>query len=378
MLGAIIGDMVGSIYEFNPIKTKDFNIYNPEMRMTDDSYLTMAVAKALLKQYPFFGNLCDPTEKEAIQKDLRKEFLKAFHEHPTAGYGGMFYMWCKECEEKGEVVPAYNSYGNGSAMRISPVGWIADTQNEVKILSKLVTEITHNHPEGLKGAEAIAMAVYLAKEKYTKEEIKQIMIHDYYPEIANFDFDDLVKNYEFSEICQKSVPQAIYCFLISNSLEDAIRNCIAIGGDCDTTACMAGAIAEAFYNRDSVSKFEETFMYLKFDKEDEEFIKKFYKIVNVNKWLALEDFNKIEPLKRPISYYLDPRIYNPLVYVLEEKLGVKTIQELIDQDEDLVNEAIKYIPEDLSQDYIADFLEKLNDIRGNLVEMVELNPDFKK
>ena len=281
MLGAIIGDMVGSIYEFHPCKTKDFEIYNNKMRMTDDSYLTIAVAKTLLKHYPI-----DYSEEslERIKDDLAKEFVMAFRKNRHAGFGGMFYHWCMTAKETGQTPPPYNSYGNGSAMRISPVGWIANSENEVKLLSKSVTEITHNHPEGIKGAEAVAMAIYLALHGYSKEQIGERMIKDYYPEIKSLNFENLVKTYDFSEICQKSVPQAIYCFLISNSLEDSIRNCVAIGGDCDTTGAMAGAIAEAYYQKDRLSAFEDKYLYFMIDPEVENLVKEFHKTIGSKKF----------------------------------------------------------------------------------------------
>ena len=280
MLGAIIGDMVGSIYEFHPLKKKDFNIYNQRMRMTDDSLLTIAVARVLLNHYPI-----DYSEKglETIKEDLVKEFVKTWKQNPGAGFGGMFFEWCLKASHTNIAEP-YHSYGNGSAMRISPVGWIANSEEEVKLLSKAVTEITHDHPEGIKGAEAVAMAIYLARQGVSKEEIGNRMIKDYYPEIANLDFAYLVSHYEFSEICQKSVPQAIYCFLISKSLEDAIRNCIAIGGDCDTTGSMAGAIAEAFYQKDNVSDFEDKYLYLMIDPEVEQLVKELHKAIGSNKF----------------------------------------------------------------------------------------------
>ncbi len=278
MLGAIIGDMVGSIYEFHPLKKKEFNIFNPRMRMTDDSLLTLAVARALMKNYPI-----KYTEEglSLIKKDLIDEFVKTWRNHREAGFGGMFYRWCINASH-GKSEP-YNSYGNGSAMRISPVAWVANSEEEVKILSKAVTEITHNHPEGLKGAEAVAMAIFMARQGAFKEEIKERML-EYYPEIADLDFADLVAHYEFSEICQKSVPQAIYCFLISNSIEDAIRNCVAIAGDCDTTGAMAGAIAEAFYSKDKVSEFEDKFLYLMIDPEEDKLIKEFHKTIGSHKF----------------------------------------------------------------------------------------------
>ena len=282
MLGAIIGDMVGSLYEFQPIKTKDFYIFDNRMRMTDDSLLTIAVAKALIKHYPL--NLDSDSWKEAFLDDLGKEFVDAWRYNKGAGFGGMFYNWCAGAKYLGHIAPPYNSYGNGSAMRISPVGWVAKSEEEVKKLSLLVTAITHNHPEGIKGAEAVAMAIYLALHGASKEEIKKRMVEDYYPEISSFSFENLIKTYTFSEICQKSVPQAIYCFLISDSLEDTIRNCVAIGGDCDTTSAMAGAMAEAFYNKDKVSEFEDKYLYFMIDPDVEILIKDFHDKIGSKKF----------------------------------------------------------------------------------------------
>ena len=281
MLGAIIGDMVGSMYEFHPCKTKTFDIYNNRMRMTDDSYLTIAVAKTLIKHYPI---KYDKQSLLEIQSDLSKEFVDMWSRHKEAGFGGMFYEWCLACRDSGQIAKPYNSYGNGSAMRISPVGWIANSEEEVKVLSKVVTEITHNHPEGIKGAEAVAMCIYLALHGASKEQIKERMTNDYYPEIAELNFNELVRNYRFSEICQKSVPQAIFCFLISDSLEDAIRNCVAIGGDCDTTGAMAGAIAEAFYQKEQLSNFEDKYLYFMIDPDVEKLVKEFHKIIGSRKF----------------------------------------------------------------------------------------------
>ena len=279
MLGAIIGDMVGSAYEFNPIKTKDFKIFNLRNRMTDDSLLTIAVARTLIKHYPI---KYDDESLKALQKDLVNEFLRVWRGNRGAGWGGMFFKWC-QMASIGMNEP-YNSYGNGSAMRISPIAWVANSEEELKLLSKTVTEITHNHPEGIKGAEAVAMCIYMALHGSSKEEIKERMVKEYYPEIETLDFDELVKTYEFSEICQKSCPQAIYCFLISNDLEDAIRNCVAIGGDCDTTGAMAGAIAEAFYQKDFVSIFEDKFIYMMIDPDVEKLIKEFHQTIGSKKF----------------------------------------------------------------------------------------------
>ena len=267
MIGAIIGDVVGSRFEFNNIKTKEFELIAEESEYTDDTVLTIAVMDWLLHA----ETKCDKTAVEYLQKWARK--------YPYAGYGGKFIHW----KDKYSPTP-YNSCGNGSAMRVSGVGWVSDNPDEVKLLSDTITEVTHNHPEGEKGAEAVAMCIYLALHGASKDEIKKRMVDEYYPEIASFDFDELVKTYDFYEICQKSCPQAIYCFLISNSLEDAIRNCIAIGGDCDTTGAMAGAIAEAFYQKDKVSSFENKFLDLLIDSATKQLIKKFHKTTGSHKF----------------------------------------------------------------------------------------------
>lgn len=280
MLGAIIGDMVGSIYEFHNIKSKNFEIYNPKMEMTDDSILTIAVARTLKNHYPF-----DSKEEtiKAIQQELCEAFVEAWDAFPYAGWGGNFSHWCSVVSKTHNFVP-YHSCGNGSAMRVSSVAWIAKNEAELKLLSKTVTEITHNHPEGIKGAEAVALCIFMALNGASKEEIKERMINEYYPEIASFNYDDLVKNYGFYEICQLSVPQGIYSFLISNSYEDAVRNCIGIGGDCDTTGAMAGAIAEAYYARDKFDDFEKEF----FDKivktKVQEFVKEFHRVIGSKKF----------------------------------------------------------------------------------------------
>lgn len=280
MFGAIIGDMVGSIYERKSCKSKKFDIYEPTMRMTDDSLLTIAVAKVLMRHFPIDYS---SESLKCIQEDLAKEFVDAFFLKPHAGYGYLFTKWCIACKENNTIAPAYNSFGNGSAMRISPVAWITDSIEHLKLLTKTVTEITHNHPEGLKGAEAISLCIYLALHKKSKEEIKEIMIKDYYPMIANLDYDELVKNYKFNSSCQGSVPQAIYAFLISNSLEDAIRTCVAIGGDTDTIAAMAGSIAEAYYQKEQISPFEDRYLYFLIDPEVEKIIKDFHKTIGSGK-----------------------------------------------------------------------------------------------
>ncbi len=282
MLGSIIGDMVGSVYEGKKIRTKEFEIPNPSMRMTDDSLLTLAVAKSLMKHYP----LKNEEGERAFQKDLAWEFVDAWKTHRSAGFGGMFFSWCSDALESGEIPPAYNSFGNGSAMRVSPVAYVAKDEGEAKYLAKLVSEITHNHEEGIKGAEAIALAVFMALHGQNKEAIKAKML-EYYPEIAALDFETLVRSYRFNATCQGSVPQAIYCFLISNGLEDTIRNCVAIGGDTDTLADMAGGIAEAYYQKGSLSDLEIIFLDRVIDAKTKDAIKRFYGFAGSKKLLGL-------------------------------------------------------------------------------------------
>lgn len=291
MLGAIIGDMVGSMYEFNnvklkgkcaldPDKCKDFPILDPRMRMTDDSLLTIAVAKTLMAHYPMVYT--DEGVKR-FQDDLAKEFVRTWKSHIGAGFGGMFYQWCSLCHDKKQRMPAYGSFGNGGPMRVSPVAWIAQSEEELKRLSRIVTEITHDHIEGIKGAEAVALAIYLALHGASKEEIRRRMVSEYYPEIDTLDFADLVSNYRFSSSCMGSVPQAIYCFLISEDMEDAIRNCVAIGGDTDTIGAMCGGIAEAYYQKDSLSRFEGEFLYFMIDPEVESLIEDFHHMIGSHK-----------------------------------------------------------------------------------------------
>ena len=228
MLGAIIGDVVGSRFEFNNIKSKSFKLVDKDSTFTDDSVLTIAVMDWLLH-----ANVkCNKTAVEYLQKWARK--------YPHAGYGGMFYQW------KDSVNPKpYNSCGNGSAMRISGVGWVSDEMPETKLLSDIITGVTHNHPEGMKGAFVTSQLIYMARMGKSKMEMKMFAEQFYNLE---FDYNELVANYKHeAEICQITVPQAIYCFLISNSFEDCLRTTISIGGDCDTTAAISCAIAEAFY-----------------------------------------------------------------------------------------------------------------------------------
>ncbi len=227
MLGAIIGDTVGSVYEFNNLKSKDFPFLTTKNRLTDDSIMSLAIAKALMQE----GNLEENTVK--CMQELGNRY-------PRAGYGGSFRGWLATPNPQ-----PYNSWGNGSAMRVSPCADIAETLEEALELSNKVTGVTHNHPEGIKGARATTAAIFLAKTGHSKEEIKEHIETNYYK--LDKTLDEIRPTYEFDVSCQGSVPQAIQAFLESTSFEDAIRNAISIGGDSDTIAAITGSIAEHFY-----------------------------------------------------------------------------------------------------------------------------------
>lgn len=231
MLGAIIGDCVGSRFEWNNVKTKDFEFFHSECDFTDDTVMTLAVAKALLNAEVDFGNL------GALSVKYMRELGSKY---PDRGYGESFVSWL----EAEDPLP-YNSWGNGSAMRVSACGWIGKNIEEVKRLSRLVTEVTHNHPKGIKGAEATAVAVFLARTGTSPDQIKNIIKTDYYD--IDFTLDEIRFDYSFDVSCQGSVPQALVAFFESTDFEDAIRNAVSIGGDSDTIAAITGSVAEAYY-----------------------------------------------------------------------------------------------------------------------------------
>lgn len=231
MIGAIIGDIVGSRFEWNNIKNKEFEFLNNKCFFTDDSIMSLAIAKAILECNGDYIGL----SKKAIYW-----MQKVGRNYPNCGYGGSFYNWIYS----DNPLP-YNSYGNGAAMRVSACGLVAKSIEEAIDLSRKVTEISHNHPEGIKGAEATAVAIYLAKNGVNILDIRNYINDNYYP--MNFKLDDIRDSYQFNEICQDTVPQAIEAFLESKNFEDAIRNAISIGGDSDTLAAITGSIAEAYY-----------------------------------------------------------------------------------------------------------------------------------
>jgi ADP-ribosylglycohydrolase len=227
MIGAIIGDIVGSVYEFHNIKSKDFPLFRKNCFFTDDTVMTIAVAEALARG----GKALDYI-------DAMKKYGRLY---PKAGYGGRFFQWLSSDNRE-----PYNSWGNGSAMRVSPVGWRYETLEEVERGAKISAAVTHNHPEGLKGAQATAAALFLARTGQSKADIKAYIESQYAYNLSR-KLDDIRPTYKFNESCQKTVPEAIIAFLESTDFEDAIRNAISLGGDSDTLAAITGGIAEAAY-----------------------------------------------------------------------------------------------------------------------------------
>ena len=238
MYGAIIGDIVGSKYEFNNIKTKNFSLFAKDCDYMDDTIMTVAVAKAiLLSREEQYRN-----GKKSFQEFL-VETMQDFgrrYPHPMGAYGGNFAKWLRQENPK-----PYGSFGNGSAMRVSPCGLAAVTLEEALALARVSAAVSHNHPEGIKGAEAVSAAIFMAKCGKSKDEIREYINKNYYK--LDFTLDSIRKAYKFDGSCQGSVPQAIVAFLESESFEDAIRNVISIGGDCDTTGAITGSIAWIYY-----------------------------------------------------------------------------------------------------------------------------------
>jgi len=245
LIGAIIGDIVGSRFEFNNNRSKNFELFTNECNVTDDSIMTIAVAKAIMETEkrikPLLNERGNNDEYNKLLESMTIKYMQEIgRKYPYCGYGGMFRRWVFSDNPK-----PYYSFGNGAAMRISPVGFIAPTEDEARKLSETITAVTHNHKEGIKGAEATVISIYMAKHGASKEEIRQKINEDYYN--LNFTIDEIRDTYEFNETCQETVPQAIVAFLESDTFEDAIRIAISVGGDSDTLAAITGSIAEAYY-----------------------------------------------------------------------------------------------------------------------------------
>lgn len=240
MIGAIIGDIVGSTYEFRNIKTKEFPLMAPGSNYTDDSLMTIAVASALMRASDR-GN--------GFQTDVVISMRRIASKYPCpkGGYGSRFQRWLVASEPK-----PYGSFGNGSAMRVSPCGEIATSMDMALELAKQSAEVTHNHPEGIKGAQAVAAAIYLARSGECKAGIRRYIEHNFYR--LDKTVDEIRPGYSFDETCQGTVPQAITAFLESESFEDAVRTAVSLGGDCDTLTDITCAIAWPFYARDGIDE----------------------------------------------------------------------------------------------------------------------------
>lgn len=226
MIGAVAGDIIGSVFEFCNTKRTDFELFSQHSKFTDDTVLTVAIADAILTGRDY--------------AEVMREYGKKY---PDSGYGDMFKRWLYSDNPK-----PYNSFGNGSAMRVSPVGFAFDTVNKVLEEAKKSAEVTHNHPEGIKGAQAVAMAVFLSRNGKDKSYIKD-SIEDSFSYNISHTLEDIRPSYDFDETCKGTVPPAIIAFLESKDYEDAIRKAVSIGGDSDTIACITGGIAQAYYKK---------------------------------------------------------------------------------------------------------------------------------
>lgn len=243
MYGALLGDMIGAPYEFDRgNKSKEFPLFCENSRFTDDSVMTIAVAEALLDS----RFLDDDSIRAALIKSMRKWGKK----YPDAGYGRKFLCWLREKDPK-----PYGSCGNGSAMRVSAAGWLFDTLEETREKARLTAEVTHDHPEGIKGAEAASSAIFLARTGHSKEEIRDYIVQEFGYDLSRT-CDQIRPSYYHNESCQKTVPEAITAFLEGTDFEDVIRTAVSLGGDCDTLTCIAGSIAEAFYGVPAILKAE--------------------------------------------------------------------------------------------------------------------------
>ena len=244
MYGAILGDMIGSPYEFDRgKKTKEFPLFIRSSMFTDDSVMTIAVAEAFMEAEP---GASDDEIRQLLISNMRRWGRK----YPYAGYGMRFSIWLAEPRPK-----PYGSYGNGSAMRVSSAAWLFDDLDTVRKMARLSAEVTHNHPEGIKGAESTAAAIYLARTGKTKEEIKEYIINEFGYDLSRT-CDEIRPTYYHVESCMETVPEAITAFLEGEGFEDVIRTAVSLGGDCDTLTAIAGSMAEGFYGVPEVLKKE--------------------------------------------------------------------------------------------------------------------------
>ena len=245
LLGAVIGDISGSWYEFREFKKRPATLVTQRDFFTDDSVLTLAVAEGMMNGFEKVdrARLQDKDVQAAFRPEIVKSICEFAHRYPDAGYGNTFIRWYADAYER-QVYEPYNSWGNGSAMRASFAGWAAQSLEEALLLGKLSAEVTHNHPEGIKGAQAIAAGIYLLRSGKSKADVREYLSQMY---DLNFTLDEIRPSYHFEVSCQKSVPQAINAFLEAEDFEDTLKNALSLGGDADTLAAMAGSLAEACY-----------------------------------------------------------------------------------------------------------------------------------
>lgn len=235
MYGAILGDMIGAPYEFDRgNKTKDFEMFNDRVGFTDDSVMTIAVADALMR-------ISNDSEDDDVRTAVIQSMQKWGRKYPQAGYGQRFFFWLGKKNSQ-----PYGSWGNGSAMRVSSVGWLYNSLEETRRYARLTAEVTHNHPEGIKGAEAVASAIFMARNGASKEEIKEYIVQGFDYDLSRT-CDEIRPGYHHIESCQETVPEALTAFMEGTDFEDVIRTAVSLGGDCDTLTCIAASIAEAFY-----------------------------------------------------------------------------------------------------------------------------------
>lgn len=235
MIGAIAGDIIGSPYEFDRgNKTKDFPLFSNKSHFTDDTVMTIAVGLALI-------NSSINKSDDVIKANIIDSMIQMGKEYPNVGYGSRFGMWLR-----GNAHQPYQSYGNGSAMRVSSVAWLYQDITTVRHIARLTAEVTHNHPEGIKGAESVACAIFLARTTHNKRVIREFIENTFHYDLTRT-CDEIRPTYHHVETCMQTVPEAITAFLEGESFEDVIRTAVSLGGDCDTLTCIAGSIAEGFY-----------------------------------------------------------------------------------------------------------------------------------
>ena len=235
MYGAILGDIIGSPYEFDQgDKSKEFEMFDPRVHFTDDSAMTLAIAKAILSAGPDAGEADMKAAMISCMQDFGNRY--AIHE-----YGARFIGWLREKDPK-----PYGSFGNGSAMRVAAVGWCYDSLERTREVARWSAEVSHNHPEGIKGAESVAAAIFLLRNGSSMEDVKEFICSEFGYDLSRT-LDEIRPGYYHVESCQQTVPEAITAFLESTDFEDAIRNAVSLGGDCDTLTCITGSLAEAYY-----------------------------------------------------------------------------------------------------------------------------------